>query len=528
MKRKGITCVILLLLLLSLLNKPVWAKYIIEESITVATLKVDRTPPSLQVSYSTEELTTGNVEVTIKAEEQIQEIEGWTLQEDKKTLKKEYTDNKQEKIEVKDLAGNITQTTIEINNIDKEAPKVAITKIVNSNTAYPNYANKEAEITFTIVISDDKKIEKSLEESDMKLLINGKEITPEKKVVELQKDTITEKIILLKITGIKEEGNLTLKIPEGVVKDEVGYYNIAVEKDTNIQIDNTKPEANYSQKKIEEGKVQAIITANEEIRNLEGWAKETDRILKKVFPSNVSYTIEVQDLAGNKSELEINVIQATNVILSYASHNSEVGWTYGYGNYDIAGLEAIKRNAKFKTESLAFSINGNVEQDFLQAKAYVHTYWGEGAASICHESKQIYYHGWNPSETEWSTLLSKENIVLEEKNYIQFGGTGINHNENTDINGNNPIPLEVSLEYKYGISGIQLKLKDNSEYSIVYQVYVDEVGWVKPAKNGEIECYKENKPISAFRIALIPNSELNALLNTWNKDTRKNNIKNIM
>ena len=523
MKKRIITCMFLLILF-SIFANPVWAKYVIEEKIEVASIKIDRTAPSLQVSYSSKELTSENVEVTISANENIQEIEGWSLQEDKKILKKEYNKNIKEEIEVKDLSGNISKAVIEINNIDKEAPIIDVEKISNSNIAYLSYANKDAEITATIVIKDDGKIVKSLEENDIKILVDNNEIIPKTKTIILVKNEEKEKQILLKFSGIQEEGNLKLQILKDTIKDEIGHSNIELNKDLQIIIDNTNPEATYSQEKMDDGKVEAQIIANEKIRNLEGWTKESDTLIKKVFASNVSYTTEIQDLAGNKTQVEINVIQATNVILSYASHNSEVGWTYGYGNYDIAGLEAIKRNSKYKTESLAFSISGNIEKDFLQAKAYVYTYWGEGAASICCESGQIYYHGWNPTETEWSTLLSKENILLEENNYIQFGGTGINCGNNTDINENNPIPFEIASQYKYGISAIQLKLKDSSEYSIVYQIYVDEVGWIKPAKNGEIECYKEDKPMSALRIALIPNSELEALINTWSLDVRKNYI----
>lgn len=520
MKRKIIICSFFLILFI-LVSHIVLAKYVINESMIVAVIQVDRTPPSLQVSYSTKEITSGKVEVTIKAVEEMQEIEGWSLQEDKKTLKKEYLDNTKEKIEVKDLAGNVTQTIIEINNIDKEEPRVVITKIENSNSAYPNYANKEAEIVFTIVISDDRNIVKSLEENDMRLFVDEKEIMPKSKIVELQKDTITEKIILLKITGIEEEGILTLKIPEGVVKDEVNHCNIAVEKNTNIQIDNTKPQVTYSQNKAEEGKIEASISANEEIRKLDGWELENKTILRKVFNNNLSYTTTVQDLAGNSSDVEINVVEATNVILSYASHNSMVGWSYGYGNYDIAGLEAIQKNPKYKTESLAFTIFGNVEKDYLQARVYVYTHWGEGSQAQCENTGKIYSYGWNPSNTTWKYENEETKVNLNGRTYFQLGGAGVNGEYRTDINGNGMITPDITVQFRYGISALQLKLKSYEENAICYQIYIDSIGWIKPVKNGEVTCYQQTKPISAIRVALVPNSEVNALMNTWNQDTGK-------
>lgn len=189
----------------------------------------------------------------------------------------------------------------------------------------------------------------------------------------------------------------------------------------------------------------------------------------------------------------------------------------GYGNYDIAGAESVKIEPKYKTESLAFNISGNIEKDFLQARAYTYTYWGEGTTGICKESGNTYNYGWS----DWKSLNSKDIITLNKEKYFSFGGTGVNLTNNTDSNGNNPMPEEVAREHKYGISAIQLKLKSYEYYSIIYQVYIDDVGWIKSAKNGEIERYKNNKPISALRIALVPNSEVDALIKTWDKDVRK-------
>lgn len=523
MKTKIIFCVFCIFIMVFSINI-VYGKYVIENRFIVATIQIDRTAPKVEIVYSTKELTKEKVVVTIKANEQIQKIDGWELQEDKKTLKKEYINNVEEVVEIKDLADNITREKIVINNIDNQLPTIDITKIESSNAEYQNYANKDTKITFNIEIKDDNKIEKILDGKDIKILVDNKEVQPKEKRIIVEKDTEKEKQLLLTISGVVEEGELSLEIKEGIIKDKVGNNNLELKKNCNIKIDNTAPQARYSQNKIEEGKVEGKIIADEEIRKLEGWNFENKKVIKKIFNSNLSYTTTIKDLAGNSTNVKIDVIGATYVILKYASHNSEIGWSYGYENYDIAGLEAIKENSKYKTESLAFSISGNVEKDFLQVKAYVYTYWGEGKSSICDQSKQIYYHGWNPSKTNWSSLMSKENITLQGEEYIQFGGTFINGENNTDINGKNPIPWKVAREYKYGISAIQLKLKDYSEYSIVYQIYIDQVGWIEPKKNEEIACYKESSPISAIRIALVPNSELNAILKTWNKDTRKNHL----
>ena len=86
---------------------------------------IDEIVPALNVTYSTKNPTKENVTVTITSNEQIQSITGWVLSSDKKTLTKEYTANVKETIIVKDLAGNETRVTIEIDNIEGK-PEITI------------------------------------------------------------------------------------------------------------------------------------------------------------------------------------------------------------------------------------------------------------------------------------------------------------------------------------------------------------------------------------------------------------------
>lgn len=498
-----------------------FAKYIFTESILAANIDIDRTKPKVEISYSEENFTKEKVIVTVKANEEIKEIEGWKLLEDKKTLIKEYEENIIEEIEIQDISGNKVNKTINIDQIDKEAPIIEITNIVNSNKNNLQYANKEKTITVDFTITDNKSISELLEEADIKIIVNNKEVTPKEKKLLYEKNETKEKTAKLTLSGIEEEGILKIQIPQDAIKDDAGNSNVDVQKDTNIIIDNTKPKATFKENKIEEGKVEGIITANEEICKLEGWEAKDGNILKKVFNNNLSYTTKIYDLAGNVSEVEINITQATYVILSYASHNSMIGWSYGYGNYDIAGLNAIKENPKYKTESLAFSISGNIDEDFLQARAFVYTNWGEGSKAMCNDSNKIYTYGWNPSSSSWKYQTAENNVILNNKNYFQLGGAGVNGEGETDLDGNGMISKELMLEYRYGISALQLKLKSYDTNSIIYQVYVDSVGWLKPAKNEELTCYDKTKPISAIRVALVPNSEVNSVYESWNKDVGK-------
>ena len=69
----------------------------------------------------------------------------------------------------------------------------------------------------------------------------------------------------------------------------------------------------------------------------------------------------------------------------------------------------------------------------------------------------------------------------------------------------------------YGLSGIALQLKNCDDYSIVYQVYVPNIGWLKASSDGEETTYAHNKPFSAIRINIVPKSEKQYLLNYWNR-----------
>ena len=86
------------------------------------TFYFDQTAPETEVSYSTTELTNGDVTVTVTSNEALDAgavPEGWTLSDDGMTLTKTYESNAEENITVKDLAGNESEVSVAIANIDK-------------------------------------------------------------------------------------------------------------------------------------------------------------------------------------------------------------------------------------------------------------------------------------------------------------------------------------------------------------------------------------------------------------------------
>ena len=149
----------------------------------------DNTAANVDVEYNTK-LPAKSVLVTITSNEEIQEVEGWTLSSDKKVLTKEYSVNTKETITVKDLVGNETQATIEINNIDKTAPTVNV-----------GYSTKNPTRENVTVTSEDKLI-----------------------LTKTYNQNITETIIIRDLIGNETEVNIEISnidknLPEIIIGD---------------------------------------------------------------------------------------------------------------------------------------------------------------------------------------------------------------------------------------------------------------------------------------------------------------------
>ena len=89
---------------------------------TVSLYKSNIIPPVLEVLYNVTELTNKDVSVRINSNKELQEVLGWTLSENKKSLIRTYSSNIQEDVIVKDLFDNSSVATINITNIDNEKP----------------------------------------------------------------------------------------------------------------------------------------------------------------------------------------------------------------------------------------------------------------------------------------------------------------------------------------------------------------------------------------------------------------------
>ena len=232
---------------------------------------IDKTKPEIKVTQSPSTVTNKNVNVTITSNEELQELEGWTLSSDKKKLQKEFSANTEQNIEVKDIAGNKESIKINITNIDKEEPEYVVSYSEKSLT------NKDILVT----IRSNKEIEK----------LDGWELSENKK----------------EITKIyKENSNDTLEI-----KSVNGF-----EKQVNViinNIDKTTPkiDVKYSEPD-EQGRVILTITSDKELQEKEGYTLSSDKkTLTKTFTMKMSDEIAIVDAAGNIEKVKIEINNVT-------------------------------------------------------------------------------------------------------------------------------------------------------------------------------------------------------------------------
>ena len=261
---------------------------------------IDRTGPIVNVEYSTKNPTRENVKVTITSNEKIQSVTGWTLSSDKKTLTKEYSGNTKETITIKDLAGNETQATIEINNIDRTGPSVN----VGYSTKNPTREN------VTVTITSNKEVQS----------VTGWTLSSDKK-------TLTKEY----------SGNTKETI---AIKDLAGNETQATIEINNI--DRTGPIVNveYSTKNPTKENVRVTITSNEEVQTITGWILSSDKkTLTKEYSSNTKETITIKDLVGNETQVDIEITNIDKTLPEIM-----IGDINQDGKIDVTDFLMLKRN----------------------------------------------------------------------------------------------------------------------------------------------------------------------------------------
>ena len=348
-----------------------------EVKVNIEITNIDKMGPSCYVEYSTRVLTKDNVMVTIMANEQIEEVTGWTLSSDKMKLTKEYEQNTNQIITIKDLAGNEEKVNVKITNIDKTGPSVSI----GYNTKNPTKENVIVTITSNEEVqaiqgwtlsSDEKTLTKeysanTTETITIKDLVGNEtqanisisnidKIEPSVSIGYNTKNPTKENVIVT-ITSNEEiqaiqgwtlssdKKTLTKEYMENTtetitVKDLAGNETQANISISNIDKTGPSVSIGYSTKNPTKENVKVTITSNEEMQTVQGWILSSDKkTLTREYTENTTETITVKDLAGNETKVDIEItnIDKTIVEITIGDMNQD-------GKVDVTDFLMLKRH----------------------------------------------------------------------------------------------------------------------------------------------------------------------------------------
>lgn len=131
-------------------------------------------PGKVSTTYTPSDLTNQDVTVTIRVNEVITPVDGWTLSDDKMAISKTFSENIKGNVVVSDLAGNSEIRYYSVDNIDKESPVVDTLRVkgLKDGEGTTNFKKIKVGDTFQVILT-------TIEELGTLpvLVVDGKEIT---------------------------------------------------------------------------------------------------------------------------------------------------------------------------------------------------------------------------------------------------------------------------------------------------------------------------------------------------------------
>ena len=400
--------------------------------------------------------------------------------------------------------------------LDNTLPEIKLISYSNTNTQYPKYANKTHTITTRIQIIEEHISQINLDSNHINVKVNNKLVSVNFTNISCVSES--EHIYDIVFTNIPNDGKLSISFLRGTVIDTSMQNNLKKTFYLDILIDNTAPVTIFSEKLVADNYSKGTITVNEGVQSINGWNISSDNmVLSRSFPNPIEYELPIKDFAQNPASALISIKKASNIVLEYSAYDAGTNNTYVVTAGSIAGEQVITSNSICKTEALFIRTAGNIDSSSLKGRAFLYTYYGEGSSDNCKLTEYRYYYGYNP-QNSWRTVNKdyKTGLNYSTSPFTEFGGTGVNYSSPSNPNS---IPVEIANQYLFGLSGIALSLDDYSEHSIVYQIYVKGAGWLPAKYNGQETMYSFDKPFSAIRINIVPNSQRQYLIDYWNACT---------
>ena len=155
-------------------------------------------------------------------------------------------------------------------------------------------------------------------------------------------------------------------------KTNIGFINERTVFVTNIAIDNTPPIVRFQEQSVEgeSGKSEAILRLSEEVKTIDGWTNYGFS-LRKVFSNNVTYPLTLVDLAGNSTEILVDIKNASAISLEYGTYDDYSKQTLVSGG-KVSSIKTISTNSLCKTESIFIRTFGDLGKDLLEGCVYMH------------------------------------------------------------------------------------------------------------------------------------------------------------
>lgn len=314
-------------------------------------------------------------------------------------------------------------------NVESKPPEIKFMGVTNSNTGYEAYANKTHILNVKLKVIEQNIKTNNFNKNYIEILVNG--VAQNVGVFEIQELERKDDYIVynLKLSGIDGNGDLSIRINKGAIIDKYGNQNISTRFVLNITIDNIPPESNAKEEKLQNGKSKVTISSNEKLRPVNAWSLGSNKdTLIKEFPAITNYDLPIIDYAENTSKASVKVENATYITLGFGavSVKNNRATIDMINNKCIVGEDRMKNNPICKTEMITFYKKGEIEDDFLQMKAYSYTYWGKNIEAIGMSFENRFYYGYNPSENSYASIKSGPNVNLNGNKNLILGGDGVN------------------------------------------------------------------------------------------------------
>ena len=297
-------------------------------TVSISIKNIDKVNPNLKLTYLNTEITNENVKVKITSDKELQELQDWSLSSDKLELSREYDQNVDEEIKVKDLSGNEVKVNVSIKNIDKEKPENAI---VTDSVFLSIYI-------ITKLTVADKLSGINLDKSYYK--IDG--------IKEMSEDYST----YTKLTSTPVDINKTVE-NDGTYYLHVVSVDNAGNKSTNtieLIVDTVEPKVTvkYSITSWTKDDVTVTVTANKAMKAVNGWTRSEDgKTFTKKYSNNVEENVTFIDSLNRTVIVKVSIanIDKENPLeptLSQTIFNSKP--IDNSTNIDISLKEPIKDN----------------------------------------------------------------------------------------------------------------------------------------------------------------------------------------